>query len=134
MDSAEPQESTGELDQAEVIECVLVIANEDCTALGQPAQSALHNPAAWPVLVLPTRDGFFLTDFADVRGITVLGCGLSARRVVVSLVQAQVLRRALGRYGTFHHNGFDGGFQELAVMDVRTVDHGTQRTAIGFDD
>jgi len=54
--------------------------------------------------------------------------------VVVSLVEAQVLRAGFGRWGTFYDDRVDGPFQQFAVMHVGPGHNDAQRSAVGFDD
>lgn len=122
------------MNQAEVVECVLVVANENRAALGKPTQGALDDPTARLVFVLATRDGLFLANLTNVRRVPVFRRGLSPRRVVVSLIETKVLGFLLCRFRTFHDDGFDGGLQQLGVVDVRTVDYRAERTAILLDD
>src|SRR5262249_59572196 len=50
---AEPQESAGQLQQAEVVLPMPVVAHQQRPALEQPAQRPLHHPAAGPVALPP---------------------------------------------------------------------------------
>src|SRR5208283_398061 len=124
---------TGELNQAEVIECVFVVANENRPALGKPTKGTLDDPATRLMLLLATRDRFLVADSADVRRVFVFRHGCPAGRVVVSLVQAKILGALWGRFRAFHDDGFNGGSQQFGVVNIGPVDHGTQGTTVFLD-
>ena len=59
------------------------------------------------------------------RGIT--------RRIVISLVQSEVLLKCL-RVRTLNDNGLNGQFQQLGVVNVGTAHDHTQGSTIAVDD
>lgn len=46
--------------------------------------------------------------------------------IVVARIEAEVLRLILRRFRTFHDDRFDGFFQQLRVMNIRTFDRDPQ--------
>lgn len=90
MNTAIPQQGAGELNESEMIEPVLVVADEERAALRQPGQRAFHDPTSRFVFLVSASGGLF-ADAANVRNVLMLGDGGVAGRIVVALVQAQVL-------------------------------------------
>lgn len=80
MRTAKPEERAGELQQPQEVRAVLVIADEQRAALGQPHQRPLDDPTACREPLL-------------------------AGRVIVGFVQAQVLRLLRRGLGALDHNG-----------------------------
>ena len=72
-------------------------------------------------------------DWSDVRDVSMLANGLVTGRVVIALVQAQVLRRTLGGRGAINHDGSQGGSQELRIVDIGSAYHHSQRPAVSLD-
>jgi hypothetical protein len=71
MSPSIPQQGAGELNESEMIEPILVVADEEGAALWQPSQRAFDHPAArFRFLVLAGLG--LLTDAADVRHVPVL--------------------------------------------------------------
>src|SRR5690349_17232655 len=70
-----------------------------------------------------------LADFADVWDVLGVVGRVSARGVVVALVQAQVLW-VLVWVGTLHHDSLYGRLQQLGVVAVGPVDDNPQRPAL----
>src|SRR5687768_2713845 len=90
MVATEPEQPTGELEQAEVILGLLLPADQDATALRQPGQRPLHHPSASRMALGSLRP--LVTDERNVRLVVVVDAGAPAILVVIALVQAQVLR------------------------------------------
>jgi hypothetical protein len=87
VEPAASEECAGELDQAFVVVGVLVVADEDRAARGEPGEGALDDPAAGGVGLLAPAVELLLADPADVGDVAGGGaCGLPGR-VVVGLVQ-----------------------------------------------
>jgi len=95
MESTAPQQCTGELDEAFVVGRLLVIPDEDRAALRQPREGALDHPASRRVTLLTSRVELLLANTADVWDESGGLAGGLAGRVVVGLVQAQVLGEPL---------------------------------------
>src|SRR3990172_4777454 len=91
MEAPVPEQGAGELDEPEVVGWFLVVADEDGAALREPGEGALDDPAAGGAAVPAPLVELLLADAADVRCVAgLLGCTLAAR-VVVALVQAELL-------------------------------------------
>src|SRR5262249_21987655 len=73
-----------------------------------------------------------LADLADVRGVAVVLGRLPPGRVVVPLVQAQVLRLLLRHVRPLDHHRLEGVRQQLAVVDVRPRDLHPQGPALAL--
>src|SRR5437899_837435 len=69
-----------------------------------------------------------LADATNVRDVPGGGSGGLAGRVVIPLVEAQVLGHLLG-VGALAHDRVDRSGQELGVVDVGTVDRDRERAA-----
>ena len=63
------QQGVGELDEAEVVDGLLVVADQERSALLQPGERSLHDPAAGGVSLLTPPVEFLLADPADVRDV-----------------------------------------------------------------
>src|SRR3954447_7054099 len=62
MKATIPQESARQLDQARVVRVLLVIPHQDATALRQPCERPLHDPAPRLVPLRPVARLLLLTD------------------------------------------------------------------------
>src|SRR5262245_22937213 len=92
-----PQERAGEFKDTQIVARLLFVSHQNSTPSIEPAQGALDHPTSWLPLVLLSS---FLFDRADVPTVVVLLDGGMACRVVIALIQADVLfvlglRRAL---------------------------------------
>ena len=56
-----------------------------------------------------------------MRLIAATGGSVMARRIVVTFIQAQVLRFFLGGLRTFDHDGVEGRLQQFCIVDVGSV-------------
>src|SRR5664280_211705 len=74
-----------------------------------------------------------LTDAPDVWCVPCGCAGSLAGRVVIALIQAEILDHPLG-VGALDHDRVDGSGQELGVVDVGAVDRYPQRAASLLDD
>src|SRR5664280_2590612 len=74
-----------------------------------------------------------LTDAPDVWCVPCGCAGSLAGRVVIVLIQAEILDHPLG-VGALDHDRVDGSGQELGVVDVGAVDRYPQRAASLLDD
>lgn len=83
---------------------------------------------------LAIRIELLLTDAPDMRDIMEGGNRFTARGIVVAFVQAEMLRRFRSGLGALHHDGLQGGGQELGIVDVRPSQGRAQRAAIRVDD
>src|ERR687898_12706 len=93
MRAAEPEQGTGQLEQAEVVACLLVPADQDGSALREPRQRAFDHP---PARLVGLRVGWTLVaDQRDVGLVVVVDAGAPAVLVVVPLVQTQMLLPAV---------------------------------------
>ena len=89
--TAVPDKGTCQLEQAQVIGWLLVVAHQYRPALGQPAQGAFHHPPPRWVGLLARLVQFLFANTPDVRLVSGVGVGSVACGVVIPLVQAQVL-------------------------------------------
>jgi len=80
------------LDQPEVIDVLLIVSNQDTSALRQPRECPLHHPPPGFVSFGSVTRLVLLADPPDVWGILGIDRRLPTRRVVIPLVQTQVLR------------------------------------------
>src|SRR5215217_2974852 len=95
-----PQQDAGHLDQPQVVRRgLLIVAHQDGPALREPAQSSLHYPSPRRIAFLARIIFLLLADTPDVRDVAVTLEHFPSRLLVVTLVQAQVLRRLLGGFG-----------------------------------
>src|SRR6267142_677261 len=113
---------------------MLVVTHQDGSALRQPAERALHHPAARLVTGRAWAWLFQLAHSLNVWRVLVLGNHFFAVRVVVCFVQAKMLRVLLGRLRPIHYDGLDGFLQQLVVVDIRTVNDDAERTTLLVDD
>jgi len=74
-----------------------------------------------------------LTDAPNMGCVPVIGNSLFSSRIVVTLVQAQVLRFFLGWLGTLNHHGIECRTQQTRIVDVGSTHHDCHWTATGFD-
>src|SRR3954466_5955085 len=117
MEATIPEETAGQLDQAQVVPVLLLISHQDATALRQPGERPLHDPSP---RLLPLRSVarlLLLTDPPDVCDVTPSGRRFTTLRVVRGLVQGQVLFH-LGRIGPLDDDRLDRLPQELLFDDV----------------
>ena len=73
----------------------------------------------------------------DSIGVSPISVGLDnvmPSGIIVALVQTQVLRRFFSGLRPFHHDGLNGRFQELGVMDVGSGYYHTQWAAALLDE
>jgi hypothetical protein len=129
--AAEPDEAAGELEEAEVVLGLLLVADEEAAALGEPGQRPLDHPP--PSLVPLGSRRALVADGGDVWDVVPVDAGVPADGVVVALVGAEVLGEVGLGCGALQDDGVDGRGEELRIRDVRP-DHGDgQRAAVGLD-
>ena len=89
----------------------------------QPAVGAFYYPATGPV----SRDCRFVYPFfspaPNMAGIAPRCHQLPHLRVVVSLVQAQILGLLWGYFRTWDHDGLQRTFHQLPIVPVRPLHH-----------
>ena len=81
VSASRPQQGTGELNESEMIEPVLVITDEQGAALRQPAERPFYHPAARFAFLVFSSGGVF-ADATNVRNVVILRDGRVARRIV----------------------------------------------------
>ena len=120
--TAVPDKGTCQLEQTQVIGCLLVVAHQYRPALGQPAQGAFHHPPPrW--VGLPARlVQFLFANTPDVRLVSGFGDSSVACGVVIPLVQAQVL----DAFRTVHHYALQRRLEEFRVVDISSGHHHAQ--------
>ena len=123
MEPAIPDQATGKFQESEVVLCLLVVAYQDRPALAQPRQRALHYPPARWIPLLLVLIQLLLTDSSDMRPVLVISNSLPPSRIVVPLVQAQILRRFRRRPGTLDHYRLERRRQQFRVMGVGSTHH-----------
>src|SRR6516165_1481885 len=133
VEASIPEEGTGQLDQAQEVLVLLVIANQDRPTLTQPSQCPLHHPAPRLVPPPPRLAPLLLGGRHDVRRVLLRGGHLPATGVVVVRIQAQVLRLLRRRLGPLDHDGLDRLAQQQVVVHVGRGDHRPQRAAVGVN-
>ncbi len=95
--AAVPDQCAGELQQAEIVRSVLVVANQNGPALAQPGKRSLDDPTAWLATTRPSRTCFF-ADRADVSNVA-LRCGsFAARGVVEPFVEQKMFFLVVGAF------------------------------------
>lgn len=121
-EAAEPKESAGELEEAEEVLGLLLVAHQQSTTPAQPTQGPFDHPATgWHTAL--GRRAPLLPDPPDVWDIPSRCQGLPSRRVVVPLVQAEVLGGLLAQRRPLHYDGIQRGSQQLGVVHVGASDH-----------
>src|SRR5579871_4699472 len=84
--------------------------------------------------LLLERIELLFADATHVSDVTVLLDGGFGGRIVVALVQTQMLRLLLGGLGTLDYDRLQRFGQQLGVMHVGTGKHERERTATRFDE
>ena len=130
--ATEPQECARKLQQSDVVRRLFVVAYQNSTALGEPCYGPFHNPPARRIPLAPRTVQLLLADASDVWPIAVSGDGSTTRRIVIPLVQAQVLWVILGELRTFDHNRLQGLIQQRGVVGVGSGNHNAQWAALSF--
>src|SRR3569833_2406602 len=110
-------------------------------------RTAPGSPGTWTImygsasLPIASACAFFsalhrllFSDPTDVSRMSFRCRRFTPGRVVVCLVEAQVLRGCFARFRPIHHDRLYGRRQELGVMDIRPGDHRTQRASVLVDD
>src|SRR5215216_585283 len=128
-----PQQDAGHLDQPQVVRGLLIVAHQDGPALREPAQSSLHYPSPRRIAFLARIIFLLLADTPDVRDVAVTLEHFPSRLLVVTLVQAQVLRRLLGGFGALGVDGIERRLQEFEVWHVGFGYHHRKRATGGLD-
>ena len=126
---AVPEQGAVELDEAEGVDWLPVVADEDRPALLQPGEGALDDPAAGAEARLLPERLRLLAAAADVGGEAELARELAHLVVVVALVQAEVLGCLGRRLGTSDRDALKRAAGELEVVAVGTVNREPERDA-----
>jgi hypothetical protein len=79
------------VDEAKVIDRFLLVPDKDSPAFRKPCEGPLHHPPARWEDFSPRLIQFLLPYTPDVRDVTMRGGDFTPNRVVVSLVEAQML-------------------------------------------
>jgi len=101
--SAKPEERACELDQPQVVLRFRVVPDEDGATFLQPGERPLDHPPAGRVSLASLLVQLLLAYPAYVRDVCVRLRRLAARRVVVALVETEILRRPVRRFGALNH-------------------------------
>lgn len=121
------------MDEAEVVLGFLVVADEERTTLLQPGDRALDDPAPSRMLLEARLVEPLLADPADVGEVARPVAGGFAGRVVVGLVEAEVLGEPTG-IGALDDDCLDRLREQLGVVDVGALDRSPERAAVLLDD
>src|SRR6187200_258009 len=127
-----PEQGTVQFDQAQIVRGLLIIAHQDGSTLRQPSQGSFYYPAPCRVSLALAVVELFLTDVANVSLIVIVGYGLLARRIVVALIQTQMLRRGGSRFRPLDHHCLQRLGQQLRVMHVSRRHHRCQRASVSL--
>src|SRR5215210_1212796 len=128
-----PQQDTGNLDQPQIVGGSFLVTHQNRPALRKPAQRALHHPTPRRITFLAHLIELLFCDAPDVWDVVAFLREFSGDSLVITFVQPQVLRSALGRLWALDHHGIERGFQELEVGYVRPGYHYRQRTSVSLD-
>src|ERR671925_137323 len=92
LEAPEPEEGAGELKESEVVARMLVVADEDRAALGQPGKRPLHHPTSGRLALRGRRPA--IPDLGDVRLVVP-----TERRAPAGVGDAPMARQAASRPG-----------------------------------
>src|SRR5215210_9027368 len=90
------QQDAGDLNQPQIVGCLLLVAYQDGAALRQPAQRALHYPSSSWITLLSLQVLLLFPDASDMGLVVVALHHFPSRLFIVALFQAQVFRSLLG--------------------------------------
>src|SRR5215204_1384897 len=128
-----PQQDAGHLDQPQVVRGLLVVAHQDGPVLREPAQSSLHHPSPRRIAFLARIIFLLLADTPDVRDVAMTLDHFLSRLLIVTLLQAQVLRRLLGGFGALDDDGgIERRLQEFELWHVGCGYHHRKRATGGL--
>lgn len=107
-------------------------ANQDATKAIEPGvRTFYYPPARFEAGASPDRGCLFATS-ADVGGEAEGGHEIAHLVVIVSLIEAQSLRRVWGGAWAPGHDRFERVVDELHVVAVSAIDHQRERDTRGF--
>jgi hypothetical protein len=87
-----PQQNTGDLDESQIIDGLLLVAYQDRAAFRKPAQSTLHHPSPRRVSLLARPVELLLADAPYVGSVaTGLHRLLDDLPLVIALIQTQMM-------------------------------------------
>jgi hypothetical protein len=112
---------------------MFVITDQNSSALREPTQRSLDNPAAGFVALFPITRFFLFANAADVGSMAPGDRRLPARGIVIAFVQAKVLRRGPCWLRPFDDYRLNGRFQEFTVWDIGSLDDRSQRATMLID-
>src|SRR5580693_8426509 len=101
---------------------MLVVADQQCSAFRQPGEGSLHYPPAGLSTSGPALHATILTDRTDMGHVAISFCYVMPGRIVVPLVEAQVLLKLLG-VRAFDHDCLDRCLQQFLIHDIGSGDH-----------
>ena len=76
----------------------------------------------------------FLTNTANMRHILMSQCRTPAGRIVIALVQTQMLGRIFCYLGPLDYNCLDRCFEQFGIMHIRRCHNCRKRAAVCFDE
>jgi hypothetical protein len=108
------------LKQSEVVAGILVVSDEEGPAFREPCERPLDNPTPSGVPFLSLVIKLFLSDLPEVYHISRFLGRPAPGRIIIALIETQVLGAGFCQLRAVHHDGFQGRLQEFAVVDVRS--------------
>ena len=117
--ASEPDEAAGEFEEAEVVRGLLLVADEQAATLGEPGQRPFDDPPACLVPRGAWRS--LVVDRGDVRDVVAVDAGGPAGRVVVALVEAEVLGEVGLGLGTYTRRPLSTAFLVLGSFGALLV-------------
>jgi len=117
------------MEKSQVVAGFLFPANKQPTRAVEPRMRAFNDPSSCPI---PSNSGFlglFLPTTANMLHIASCSHQQTHQRVIISCIQAEVLRMVLTWLGTSDDDPIQGGTKQLAVVAVGSIDDDRQGNA-----
>ena len=120
------------MNQSQVILRFLFPSSQDAAEAIHPTVGPLHNPATSLEACLSFDSLSFLTACFYVGRIAKLLYQITHRVIIITFVQTHTLRISLAGLGTLYRNTLQSSIDQFAIMPIRSINHQTNRYAIGF--
>src|SRR5712691_11710172 len=130
MPAAIPEEGAGELEESQVVLRPFVIADQEGAAFREPSQRPFDDPTPRGMALFALLVQLLLANAPNVRGVAVCRNGGLPGRIVVALVQTQMLRMPRGRLGPLDHDRLQGCREQLGIVDVGSRHHHGERASL----
>jgi hypothetical protein len=111
---------------------MLVVPNSQRATLREPCPCSFNDPPPRRVPLLPARIEFFLADPANMRRGAVIQSCLMAGRIIVALIQAEMLRPLSSWLRPLDNNRIERLRQQLGVVNVGSSNGNPEGASIGF--